>query len=94
MGYRVEYGQASGKRKEKWDGKRVLILTGIFLLLFAWGIRLYWPEGSVLLRQILLPGEKAMVSAFMEDLKAGQPFSEAAAAFCREIIADAGVTLR
>lgn len=94
MGYRVEYGQAAGKKSGKWHAKRVLILTGIFLLLFVWGLRLYWPEGSGLLRQILLPGDAEAVSVFMEDLKAGQPFSEAAAAFCREIIADAGVTLR
>lgn len=98
MGYRIEYGQAPRKRRPFFEKYRVPVLTAVFLLLFALAVKLYWPAGADVLRSVFLPGDPSATqeafAALVEDLRAGQTFSDAAAAFCREIIADAGVTLQ
>lgn len=98
MGYRVEYGQAERKAPSFLKKYRLHLLTAAFFLLFVLAVKLYWPEGAAVLSSIFLPGEpteaQAAFAVLVEDLREGQPFSDAVTTFCREIIADAGVTLQ
>lgn len=97
MGYRVEYGQAAPKKASFSPKYRLPLLTAAFFLVFVLAVKLWWPEGAQAISSFFLPREptatKAAFSALLEDLRAGEAFSDAAAAFCKEIIADAGVTL-
>ena len=57
----------------------------------------YWPQGSELLRSVLLPGDPSAAetafSRMVEDLRMGESLTDAVTAFCRTVVAD-GVAQR
>ena len=90
MGYTVNYGPVVKIRRNKlrispWMPLAVL---GCGLSVFlAWRI---WPEETERLRQALFPwtqepAQEAFVG-FQEEIKAGEPFTDAITAFCLEIL--------
>lgn len=66
-----------------------------FFLLFLLLVRLYWPGGMEVLRQILFPGASqttfSAFDTFREDLQSGQTFGQAMENYCRQILAEAGL---
>ena len=94
MGYRITYGQVSGKTYPGATGKSsfvqfLLCAVLAFLLL----TRLFWPEGTAALRELLIPGDSrttaAAFSALVEDVRQGEALSDALRVFCREVLDDA-----
>ena len=89
MSYRIVYGPKPAKPQEK-RSSHLRILTAVFLLLFAVGVRMVWPEGREVLRNWLLPGSPGVTEAalgeMVEDLRAGEPVGESLTAFCRQVI--------
>lgn len=90
MGYVIQYNpennkkfpvKALGKRRRKW--LTALILTAIILGMMR-------TELGSWIKMWLLPGDavqtEASLSAFVENIRAGEPLSDAVTTFCREII--------
>lgn len=97
MGYRVEYGPHRKKdAPRRWSHLKIQILTTVFLLIFAFGVREIWPEGDAKLKELLLPGQPSVTESAFEnlvaDLKEGDSLGDAVTAFCREIIEHVQIT--
>lgn len=96
MAYQVRYGSGNGKRsdipKKKGIGGKVWGAFFLFLLL----VRLYWPAGTQVLRQLLLPGASqtafSAVEIIADGLREGEPFGQALESYCRRILSEAGFT--
>ncbi len=94
MSYRIEYStgcmerKAISKRKRRWPG--IAGALGLFLVLTV----LFWPQGRAALRDFLLPGNPAVTADALKnlaaDLQSGESLSEAATAFCQQIIEGSG----
>ena len=97
MGYRIEYGQTVKKesintvqisKNTKAATYTILLITAVIVFLFI--------VGSDSVRSFLLPGDPPVteqaLNTFAEQVEAGESFGEAAAAFCREIIAGADIS--
>ena len=65
-------------------------LTALCILLFAWSVGEFWPDGQQVLQKFFLPGEPTVTeqafSSMITDLTAGRPLEDAMAAFCQEIL--------
>lgn len=91
MSYKIVYGPEM-KQEKKLRSSVMGLRTKIaaFLLLFAVTVRLAWPEGTAVLREILIPTDlTAAEQAFqsmMEDLRRGENLGDAITVFCRQII--------
>ena len=84
--YRIEYGSKSGGQAGRI---RPLILTGIFFLLFCVGVNAFWPEGRVLLRTLLIPGDPdttlQAAEVFAAELGSGYAVVDAVRNFCSAV---------
>lgn len=88
MGYRIVYGEdpfEDALRKKS----RLRLLTAGFMLALVVLVRCGWPQGTDLLRQVLLPRENTAFRQLTEDLQAGEPIGDAVMAFCRATVEDA-----
>ncbi len=96
MGYRIEYGQTitKVKLKEKVRNIRIewllkTIAAGCVLLFLAF----LWGKENV--RTFFIPGDPDVTGhaakCFVEDVRNGESISDAFAAFCMEIIENAGL---
>ena len=94
MGYRIVYGDDQPKQEQK-SGFSFRAMVATCLLLFALAVRLWWPEGRMVMERFLMPGEvndmQTAVSAVITDIRNGKSFSEAVVTFCRENILDAQI---
>lgn len=87
MAYQVRY-PVVGKTKKKRRLRRG-VLTGVAFFLFVQLVHHCWPEGWQTIRQVFVPEENVRaVAAFVEQVKAGTPASEAVTAFCRSLMED------
>ncbi|MBQ8237774.1 MAG: hypothetical protein IJZ39_06490 [Oscillospiraceae bacterium] len=88
MGYRIVYGKdafaETGERKS-----HLRAMTAGFALALVVLVRIFWPEGTAVLRDVLLPGQSTAFSQLTEDLRAGEPIGDAVTAFCRSIVEEA-----
>ena len=70
-------------------------MTALFFALFMLSVKLLWKDGGDLLREILLPGNGESTAKALEELISQlhevAAFGDAVTAFCREIIAGAGI---
>ena len=93
MGYRIEYGP---ERKQVENGRgasnRIRTMIAAWLLLFCLLVSAFWPKGSALLQNVLLPGEKTNSEAafchFVNNIRLGEPLGEAVSVFCRTVLLD------
>ena len=94
MGYRIVYGDDQPKQEQK-SGLSFRAVVAACLLLFALTVRLWWPEGRLVMERFLMPGEvndiQAAVFAVVTDIRNGKSFSEVVVTFCRENILDAQI---
>ena len=93
MAYRIEYTPDSGSEKDgSWS---LAIMTLLVFVLFAAVVHSFYPGQWSNLQAILLPGDGAVTGAALEtlvqDLRSGIPMTDAAAAFCTQILQHAGV---
>lgn len=90
MNYRIEYDGARVKKRairvtkaKKWT--IILVCAAVI----ASGFML-WPRGRMMLRDFVLPGDGAItdraLQGLVENLRSGQPMSDAVEVFCKEII--------
>ena len=91
MGYRIVYGPETGGRQIADKPRiRLRVMTGIMLLIGCGAVRIFWPEGTELLRRFLVPGEPTLTEqafgTLVADLRMGEAFSEAVTAFCRTVV--------
>ena len=87
MGYKIVYGQDPVK---KYNFTRMQGLICGFFLLFSLAVRLFWPAGTQVLRQVFVTdrishGAQAVI-AMVEDLQQGESVSDAVSVFCQEIL--------
>ena len=94
MGYRIVYGDDQSKHEQK-SGFSFRAMVATCLLLFALAVRLWWPEGRMMMERFLMPGEvndmQTAVSAMITDIRNGKSFSEAVVTFYRGNILDAQI---
>ena len=90
--YRIVYGGNPVKRKKDrfWSG-RLHLLTAIWFVLFIVSLKFLWTEDL----ETILP-ESCVIALnaldhMASDIRGGCAFGEAVTAFCREIIAGAGL---
>ena len=88
MGYRVVYG-ADPFVREKTGKSRLGLMTAGFALAFVILVRCFWPQGTAVLRQTLLPGEPGALEQITEQIRSGEPVGEAVTAFCRSVVEEA-----
>ena len=90
MGYRIDYGPVKKVRGVEKRISRVATLTGLFLLLFMICVCAFWPEGTAVLRDWILPGDPAVTAAAMEELtdslRTGEELSDSLRTFCIRIL--------
>ena len=92
MAYRIEYDRPKQNSPDSgMSAMRVFFLFCAFFLIFAFWTWCFWPEGRMAFAELLFPGgaEPAMAAAevFVEELRNGEPISEALEHFCRDIVA-------
>lgn len=87
MGYTVIYG--AGKSKNRYRKKRFM-LYGLCLLLLLVGVRLAFPEQLQQLSYRLFPWSQPQtmdsIGVFLKSVGDGEPFREAIAALCLDIL--------
>ena len=91
MVYRVVYGEDPFEKPKQSTG-RLRLMTAGCALAFVVGVRCMWPQGTEILRQVMLPTENASTAAFRQmtaDMQAGEPLGDAVEAFCRAVVEDA-----
>lgn len=91
MGYRIVYGPDMTVCKPQSENRsRIAVMTAVFLLLFMLLVRQYWPAGTQVLKQYLLPGELTVTEqafqSMMDELRSGEQAGAAFTAFCQEIV--------
>lgn len=91
MGYKIVYGDGPWDYDKKVEsGSRVRILTAGCLLLFCMLVRMLWPEGCELLRDVILPGELSATEqsfqVMLSDLRLGEPMKDALRTFCMDVV--------
>ena len=90
MGYRIVYGRV--KKLRRMDSRIAprAALTALCFLLFCILVSAFWPEGTEVLRNLLLPGDPVVTAAALEDLsgelRAGASVGEALKHFCLRIL--------
>ena len=93
MAYRVVYGPEVKLRCSRAKGSaRLRILTAASFLALVLMVRAAWPEGTVMLRRVLLPQDSKARDAFLqmaEEIRRGEPVGDTVTAFCREIVKEA-----
>lgn len=87
MGYQIHYeGTEPGAKKPG----RFTARLGAGLLAMGLLVSGLWPRWADQLRQVVLPGNPAVTAAAWEDLtqqlRTGEPLSQALEAFCRSIL--------
>ena len=91
MGYKIVYGDGPKSVYDKnVTGNRLRILTAACFLAFCLLVRLVWPEGVAVLRDVMLPGEETVTElafeSMLDNLRSGEPVGDALTVFCREVI--------
>ncbi len=93
MGYKIVYGEEPPAQIP--STARLRTMTAAFLLLGCLLTRMFWSDGTALLRQCLLPdAENVAEAAFcelMDELHAGAPMGESVLTFCRTVVSDAAI---
>ena len=93
MAYRIDYSTHSSPKIDSPGKQRITAMAAGFFLLFLLLVNLFWPAGTEIVRQALIPGDPEVtvtaVDNLVSGLKDGQQLSDAVTAFCREIIANA-----
>lgn len=96
MGYTVNYGPAIKARRSKRRIRLRIPLLALCLVLTVIFVRHTWPEETQRLRQALFPWTRESVleafAGFQEDIKQGEPFSDAISAFCLEVLDEADLS--
>ena len=87
MGYRIVYGADPFVKKR--ERSHLAVLTAGFALAFVILVRCFWPQGTAVLRQVLLPGDMAAFQQMTAQIQAGEPIGDAVTAFCRGIVEEA-----
>lgn len=97
MGYRIEYGQTV--KREHIDEfrlpkhKKIAICTAAFVIV---ALVFFYCLGVKSIPPFFLPGDPVVtgqaLDAFAEQVREGEPFGNAAAAFCQKIISGADVS--
>lgn len=88
MGYRIIYAQEP-LAPEKPRGTKLKMMTAAFALALVVLVRLFWPQGTQMLQNALLPGDHSHLDQLTRDIRAGEPVGEAVTAFCQSIIEEA-----
>ena len=94
MGYKIEYGQTvkfvQQKTKDSNKNLKIAVLVLVLALASAFLLR----NDSV--RSFILPGDPSVteeaLNTFADQVRAGEPFKDAAVAFCQDIISNADVS--
>ena len=94
MCYRIEYGpEIRSKPSNRRTFFRIPVLTAVFFFLFLLSVRIWWDDGSKLLRQWMIPAEfsatEEAFSSMVENLRSGAELKDAVTTFCQELLSDA-----
>lgn len=87
MGYRIVYGDDPIEKAQRKSPLRSM--TAGFALALVVLVRIFWPEGTAVLQEVLLPGEDAAFIQLREDIQAGEPIADAVTVFCQQIVREA-----
>lgn len=89
MGYRIDYGVHMKKSPRVYPVNTVLLSLLLFGLLLA-GVYRHWPEGTAVLQRLFSQDQWKLtgdaLETMAEQLRDGQPLTQAVTAFCREIV--------
>ena len=91
MSYRIEYGSViPAQDTNTMQPARLRVMTAVFLLLFAFLVRQFFPSCTESLRQILLPGTPTVtqtaLDSLMWQLRDGESLGQALTTFGTYIV--------
>ena len=88
MGYRIHYTDSDLQKKQKYQSSR-LSLTTLLFALYLLLVSLFWPEGSLFLKNLVFSGTpdtaREAVEVFAQELNCGTPLPDAARDFLRRV---------
>ena len=87
MGYRIVYGDDPFEKQERRSHLRSM--TAGFALALVILVRLFYPQGAQVLREVLLPGDHEAFMQLTERIQSGEPIGDAVTAFCQTIVEEA-----
>lgn len=89
MGYKIQYGKGNACR-QKINAQKEKRVAYILLAVIVLCVIIYAFAGPIDLRKLLIPGNESVTEAaafqLTENLRSGQPFTEAFSSFCIEIL--------
>lgn len=96
MSYRIEYAAVPETAQIRNNHPlRTFFLTTTVFTVFLIALHTCFPRGWEVLQDLLWPGDaevtRQAINTLVNDLRTGQTFSEAAQAFCREIMIHADI---
>ena len=90
MGYRIIYGPVNNTTSRRGHAGRLRSMIAAALLAFTMLVRLYWHDGTIIMKEYLLPQHLTVTErAFSEliiDLREGQTVTDALTVFCLSIL--------
>lgn len=90
MAYQVHYGPATAFESNHKKRRSRKNSIGIYLVLLAAALVLFWPAAGKTVRALLLPWSDAAEAAFTQAFEA-DGIGAALTAFCDQVLTDAGV---
>lgn len=93
MSYRIVYGpEIKTKPQPGVSTTRYRSMIAGFLLLFALTVKILWPEGAQVLREMVMPTDLTVTEqafqSMMEDLRSGEDLGDVITVFCKQILAN------
>ena len=87
--YHVIYGSES-LCKRRWSSLRRFFFTTGFFICFLWLVCGFWPDGQLLLKQLLIPGDPEITldaaEVFAQEIGSGFSLGDAIRNFCHVVL--------
>lgn len=89
VAYSIVYGMTENPQNSSSKLRRFALTAGMFLL-FLWCVSSFWPEGSELLKVLLVPGDSETTiqaaEVFAQELSSGFSLADASKNFCITVL--------
>lgn len=87
MGYKIHYTDSDRKKKQKYQSR--FCLTTLLFALYLLLVSIFWPEGSLFLKNLVLSGTPdtavEAIEVFTQEMSCGTPLPDAARDFLQRV---------
>ena len=90
MGYRIIYAEERKKPENRNNQFRLRTLVALCLLVFSLTVKIFWPEGTQKLREVIIPAGMTQTQedfqTMLHAIMTGEPVMDAVTAFCAGVV--------